>query len=163
MSRNCCIGTHIPADSLLSQRALRSGLAPRHGRSHRLQLTVRSTEARFFPEYRRVLSSLDSHKLEVLRDIDETSYQQLASCEANAKMQDDDMASLLLRVTAFHRLWCQQHADADRRLCDINFMISKIALMTRLLAGGSSQLVLQTIEYVVFAALGSVHSKRIST
>ncbi|KAL0022240.1 hypothetical protein WJX77_009593 [Trebouxia sp. C0004] len=56
------------------------------------------------------------------------------------------MASVLLRITAFHRLWCQQHSDADYRLCDINNMISKIALMTTLLAGGSSQHVLQTIE-----------------
>ena len=105
-----------------------------------------------------MLSSLDSHKLEVVRNINESSYQLLAGCEANAQLQDDDMASVLLRITAFHRLWCQQHSDADYRLCDINNMISKIALMTKLLAGGSSQHVLQTIEYVLIAAVQLVQT-----
>lgn len=145
MSRSFCTGTgNRTSHLLLHQRHL---LVPCfwNGRPRR-SLTVRSSQAPATAEYNRVLSSIDSHKLELLQDITHNSYQLLANCDANAQMQDEDMASLLLRVTAFHRLWCQQHADADRRLCDINNMISKIALMTRLLAGGSSQNILQTIE-----------------
>lgn len=61
-------------------------------------------------------------------------------------MGDADMRSLLLRIAAFHYLWCRFHAEADPTLCNINHMISKIAVMTQLLAGGTSQHVLQTIE-----------------
>ena len=127
--------------------------AARYRPPHQLLLTVKSTEAPLSVEYRRVLSTLDSQKLEVLADVSEHSYQLLASCRANAQLQDDDICSLLLRVTAFHRLWCQLHADADQGLCDINCMIGKIVLMTTLLAGGDSQHVLQTIEYVFTALL----------
>lgn len=137
------LGHPVPAQHPRSPAA-----SSRPGRLQKLPLTVKSTEAPTSAEFRRVLSSLDSHKLEVLRNISEGSYQLLASCDANAQLQDDDMASVLLRITAFHRLWCQQHSDADHRLCDINNMISKIALMTTLLARGSSQHVLQTTEYV---------------
>ncbi|KAL0041692.1 hypothetical protein WJX79_001020 [Trebouxia sp. C0005] len=135
------LGHPVPAQHPRSPAA-----SSRPGRLQKLPLTVKSTEAPTSAEFRRVLSSLDSHKLEVLRNISEGSYQLLASCDANAQLQDDDMASVLLRITAFHRLWCQQHSDADHRLCDINNMISKIALMTTLLARGSSQHVLQTTE-----------------
>lgn len=150
MSRSLGIRSGNPVQS---QHLHSPAVSSRPGRLQRVPLTVRSTEAPASAEFRRVLSSLDSHKLEVLRDISEGSYQLLASCDANAHLQDDDMASVLLRITAFHRLWCQQHSDADHRLCDINNMISKIALMTMLLAGGSSQHVLQTIEYVPTAAV----------
>ncbi len=155
MSRSLGIrsGTHLP-----SQHLHLPAVSFRPGRLQRLPLTVRSTEAPASAEFCRVLSSLDSHKLEILRNVNEGSYQLLASCDANAQMQDDDMASLLLRITAFHRLWCQQHSDADYELCDINNMISKIALMTTLLAGGSSQHVLQTIEYVRIAAVQMVQT-----
>ncbi len=155
MSRSLGIRSCKPVPS----QHLRSPAAcSRPARLQRLPLTVRSTEAPTSAEFRRVLSSLDSHKLEVLRNINEGSYQLLASCDANAQMQDDDIASLLLRITAFHRLWCQQYSEADYRLCDINDMISKIALMTTLLAGGSSQHVLQTIEYVLNAAVQLVQT-----
>ena len=56
------------------------------------------------------------------------------------------MRSLLLRIIAFNYLWRQSHAEADPALCDVNNLIQKIAVMTQLLAGGSSQHVLQTIE-----------------
>lgn len=155
MSRSLGIRSGKP---LPSQHRSSPAAPSRPGRLQKLPLTVRSTEAPTSAEFRRVLSSLDSYKLEVLRDINEGSYQLLASCDANAQLHDEDMASMLLRITAFHRLWCQQHSDADHKLCDINNMISKIALMTTLLAGGSSQHVLQTIEYVLSAAVHLVQT-----
>lgn len=83
---------------------------------------------------------------DILKHVLQSSRQQLADCEANAAIGDADMRSLLLRIAAFHYLWCRFHAEADPALCDINTMISKIAVMTQLLAGGTSQHVLQTIE-----------------
>ncbi len=155
MSRSLGIRSGKPVPS---QHRSSPAAPSRPGRLQKLPLTVRSTEAPTSAEFRRVLSSLDSYKLEVLRDINEGSYQLLASCDANAQLHDEDMASMLLRITAFHRLWCQQHSDADHKLCDINNMISKIALMTTLLAGGSSQHVLQTIEYVLNVAVRLVQT-----
>ena len=83
---------------------------------------------------------------DILKHVSYSSRQQLASCEANAALGEADLRSLLLRIAAFHYLWCRFHAEADPTLCDINNMISKITVLTQLLAGGTSQLVLQTIE-----------------
>ena len=117
-----------------------------------LHLIARSTKSADSAELSLVLATLDPQKVEVLQHVDSEAYRQLADCEANAELQAADMATLLLRVTAFHRLWCQYHAEADPELCDIGRMISKIVVMTKLLAGGSSQHVLQTAEYVANAA-----------
>lgn len=84
--------------------------------------------------------------LDIVKDVSHVSRQQLADCEANAHMGEAEMRSLLLRINAFHYLWCRFHAEADPALCDINNLIKKVAVMTQLLAGGSSQHVLQTIE-----------------
>ena len=115
-------------------------------------LIARSTKSAASAELSLVLATLDPHKVEVLQHVNQEAYRQLVDCEANAELQAADMATLLLRVTAFHRLWCQYHAEADPELCDIGRMISKIVIMTKLLAGGSSQHVLQTAEYVANAA-----------
>ena len=108
-----------------------------------LHLSVRSTETAAVE----VSGRSPEHPHDILKRVNQTSRQQLAACEANASMADAEMRSLLLRIAAFHYLWCRFHAEADPSLCDINTLISKVVVMTHVLAGGNSQHVLQTIEY----------------
>ena len=131
----CSVSSPKPARcTTKSQRCLK----------HRRRLTARSTET---PATTVEGHSSGAHATpDILKYVSQSSRRQLADCEANADMGDAEMRSLLLRITAFHYLWCRFHAEADPTLCDINNMISKIAVMTRLLAGGSSQHVLQTLE-----------------
>ena len=91
-------------------------------------------------------SSSSTHTRDILKHVSPSARQQLADCEANASLGDTEVRSLLLRIAAFHYLWCRFHAESDSSLCDINKLISKIVEITQLLAGGTSQHALQTIE-----------------
>lgn len=114
-------------------------------RKHSLHLSVRSTETAAVEVPGPFVSSSE-HTHDILKRVNKSSRQELAACEANASMVDAEMRSLLLRIAAFHYLWCRFHAEADPTLCDINALISKVVVMTHVLAGGNSQHVLQTIE-----------------
>ena len=148
MSKVLAVGSHS-AYARLNPPGQRRSTSASPRQSQPLRLTVRSVETPSAPDFNAVLSSLDSQKLELLQNVDEESYQQLAQCAANVQLQPNDMATLLLRVTEFHRVWCERYAEDDRDLCDISRMITKIVLLTKILAAGSSEHVVQTVTYVL--------------
>ena len=153
MSNTVDFGTQKPLTASLTPQSQRRTSSVSMRQPQPLHLTDRSTKSAGSAELGTVLATLDPQKVEILQNVNQEAYEQLARCEANAHLQAADMATLLLRVTAFHHLWCQYHAEACPELCDISHMISKIVIMTKLLAGGSSQHVLQTAEYVPKAAV----------
>ncbi|KAL3139175.1 hypothetical protein ABBQ32_005953 [Trebouxia sp. C0010 RCD-2024] len=143
MSTLCSLASFVGCTSSLPELARRR-ITPSRCLTHKGPLAVRSTEtpAIHAEDY----SSGTQNKFDILKNVSQSSRQQLADCEPNAHISEAEMRSLLLRICAFRHLWCQFHSEADPALCDVNNLINKIAVMTQLLAGGSSQHVLQTIE-----------------
>lgn len=109
-----------------------------------LSLTARSETCT--TELESVLSTCDHKQREALQHISEPAYQTFRDCPVNQSLSHEALVSLLLRIAALRYLWQQQYSHDSQKLQDINCMVKRVAVLTDLLAGGSSEQTLQTIE-----------------
>lgn len=108
-------------------------------------LTTRS-EAVCITDLDTVLSICDQEQRETLRNVSAAACKAIKGCCANKDLSEEKLVSLLLRVAALRYLWQQQYRHDTQKLDDISCMIERVAALTDVLAGGSSEQTLQAIE-----------------